>query len=177
MPTLSIGACISFGWNTFKKRAWFLILIPMRRHRGFDRRHHRSPASCRSCLKGAIGATFLVLVRIVMDILVAMGTIAVYLKVHDAPETAHIQDLWHPQNFWKFVATYALVAAIALIGFVSSSCRASYSRSWFCFSLYVVIDRGSGPRAALKESARITKGNRWNLLDSLRRLSSSISPD
>jgi len=49
---------------------------------------------------------------------------------------------------------------LALIGIV----LALYVSSMLIFGPYTVIDRGTGPINALKESMRITKGNRWKIV-------------
>jgi uncharacterized membrane protein len=93
-----------------------------------------------------------------------MGVTAFFLAAHDNPETAELSMLWHPQPFWKFLGTSILATLATIIGFVLLIVPGIIAMLLFMFSTFIVIDQGLSPIEALKESMRITAGNRLPLL-------------
>lgn len=163
MATIAVGECINFGWTTFKKRTWFLILVPLVVFAasfciGI------ATAVVVGIVEGAAGAVIQFVSSLVVNVLVSIGTITLYLKVHDAPESAKLMDFWHPEFFFKYLLAGIVLGIILILGFVLLIIPGIILSLIFAFTLYLVVDRGLGPIAALKESARLTKGNRWNLL-------------
>ncbi len=156
----SAGSCIRFGWETFKKRPWFLIGA------GFVY------VLVLGCISGAlkeIGTVdpilgFVVgIVNAVVEVIAGMGLIAFMLKAHDDVEHLTLKDFWHPQPFWVYLGTIILFMLILLGGFILLIIPGIIFGIMYQFATYFVIDRSLQPIAALKESARITKGHRWAL--------------
>lgn len=96
--------------------------------------------------------------------LLAMGSFAFLLKAHDDVAAARLSDFWHPQDFLKYVAVIILFNVIVVIGIILLIIPGIIAALTFMYAPYLVIDKGLGPIEALKESARITKGNKWRLL-------------
>ncbi|MFH0792198.1 MAG: DUF975 family protein, partial [bacterium] len=65
--------------------------------------------------------------------------------------------------FWKYLASSLLYGLIVFGGMILLIIPGIIWAYKFFFSQYLVIDKGLGPIAALKESSRITKGHKWNL--------------
>ena len=103
-------------------------------------------------------------VNIGLSTLLSMGFTAVVIRAHDMLESVDVNDLWHPRPFWKFLAVELLVGLIVLVGFVLLIVPGVIAILAYMFVQYLVIDKGLGPIEALKESARITRGSRWELL-------------
>ncbi len=129
----------------------------------------------------------------VVNMLLGMGTLAIFLKAIESPEAVSFRDLWHPRPFWKYLGVsicYAIVVGIPAAPFVLGGIVMAAGTlmtgsmglllgatalvifglaigfvlsTTFLFSMYLVIDRKLGPINALKESARITKGNRMSV--------------
>lgn len=170
MATLSVGDCISYGWETFKKRPWFLIGALVL-------------ALVISALPGALGphpevgpdgemipppiTTFHVvisIVSVVVSFLVAIGLTNFSLRAHDNIEGTQLSDLWYPKPFWPFVGAHILAGIAIAIGFVLLIVPGVILMLGWSFVRYLIVERGLGPINALKESWRITKGHKWQLL-------------
>lgn len=99
----------------------------------------------------------------VVNMLVALGATNLYLKAHDNVAGTKFADLWYPKPFWAYVVGSLLVALAVLLGLILLIIPGIIVALAFIFWNYLVVERGLTPIAALKESARITKGNRWKL--------------
>ncbi|MFN3624860.1 MAG: DUF975 family protein [Hyphomicrobium sp.] len=169
MPTLSIGDCISFGWETFKKRPWFLIGALLL-------------AMLISALPGALGPqpeigpdgqiipqpltafeVIISIISVVVSIFVALGLTTLALRAHDNVESAQIADLWNPGPFWRFLGAHILTTIAVLLGLVAFIIPGVILGVGLSFVPYLVVERGLGPIEAIKESWRITKGHKWQL--------------
>lgn len=159
MHRLSVRECLSFGWHTFAKRPWFfigvvvLVVIITSILTSFTDAYQT----------GALSFS-LVLAVVAVNILIEMGLVSFALKAHTDVEKTVFRDLWHPTSFWKYVGTKILVAFVVLVGLVLLIIPGIIAALALLFSTYLVIDRDLGPIEAMKESLRITKGNRWKLL-------------
>src|ERR1700690_2690182 len=160
MNTFSGVECIRFGWQTFKKRPWFFIgvAILLGIAGGFAN-GFRSIFAVQS-LTSLFGSA----VYWILTMLIGMGTTALFLKAHDSIETARDLDLWHPRPFWKYTGATILFALVVVVGFILLIVPGVIAALMFIFTAYLVINRNLGPIKAMKESARITKGHRSQLL-------------
>jgi uncharacterized membrane protein len=161
----SIHSCVSFGWETFKKRPWFFVgasvVIAL-------------VYICASALTSAIDAllggsakepTLLgSLADYGLSTLISMGATAFYLATHDSPETVDLTQLWRPHPFWKFVGASILVGLLIIVGFILLIVPGIVLALMYMFTTFIVIDRGLGPIDAMKESNSITRGHKWPLL-------------
>ena len=153
-------ASVRFAWQTFKKRPWFFVGVSALMMVG---------SWVIGALAGALGqdgAAALVgtVVNIALSTLLSMGYAATMLRAHDSTESAEVSDLWHPRPFWKFLGAELSVGVVVLIGLVLLIVPGIIAILTFLFVPYIVIDKQLNPIEALKESARITKGARWELL-------------
>lgn len=164
---LSVPSFIRFGWETFKKRPWYLIgasiaFLVIGWIAGF------AVGFVSAVLQVVLGEIFGGIVSflgsMLVNTLIGMGWIAFFIKAHDDPAAAKLADFWHPQHFFSYVGTTILFVIIVLIGLLLLIVPGIIAALVFMFAPYLVIDKGLGPVAALKESARITKGNRLRLL-------------
>ena len=160
MDSFSAIGCIRFGWRTFKRRGWFLVgmtalMIVV--------------SWAIAALGGSLGerdggALLGAAVNIGLSTLLTMGFTAVMIRAHDALESAEVSDLWHPRPFWKFLAAEILTGLIVLVGLILLVIPGVILMLMYLFVPYLVIDKELGPIEALKESARITRGFRLELL-------------
>ena len=167
MPALSIGDCIRFGWETFKKRPGILIgafvlttLLPSIPGLLFPSPEVAPGVPPPPPTTAEMIAT---LISVVIGIFVTIGMTTFALRAHDDIASVKMGDLWNPQPFWRFLGAEVLAGIIIFVGFLLLVVPGVIASLGLCFVLYVVIDRGDGPINALKESWRLTKGSKWQL--------------
>ena len=159
--SLSIKACVRFGWETFKKRPWLFIgtLLVYAVISGIS----GSIASSAAEQGGVLAFILNALDMLVVQILLAMGLVAFSLRFHDDASSARIQDLWAPKMYWSFLGMSVLSFILVVLGIIALIIPGIILALGFIFSQYLVIDKGRGAIESLKESWRITKGHRWEL--------------
>jgi uncharacterized membrane protein len=167
MPELSVGNCIRFGWETFKKRPGILIggfllafVIPAVPGALFP-----GPTVEVGMPTPPPGAASIIasLAGLVLSFLLMLGAVTFALRAHDDLPSAQLADLWNPQPFWRFVGAEILHTIIVAIGLILLVIPGIIASVGLAFVPFAVVDRGAGPIAALKESWRITNGHKWNL--------------
>ena len=168
MHTLPIGDCIRFGWETFKKRPGILIgalalvilisAIPglLTPHPEIVEGQPPPPPTAFAMIMG--------LVSLVISFLVGLGLTNFALRAHDDIAGVTIGDLWNPAPIWRFLGAEILATIIIFVGFLLLVVPGIIAALGLGFTPYVVIDRGLGPVESLKESWRITTGNKWRIL-------------
>ncbi|MGV1014574.1 MAG: hypothetical protein ACOYB4_06355 [Methyloceanibacter sp.] len=161
----SIRSALSFGWETFKKRPWFfigatLLVIFIYIVAGvvtglFEfmlTGDPENPSGAGSIIDWLIST------------LINMGVVAFYLHAHDDVDKVTLGALWHPHPYWKYFATVLLVGLAVGLGMLLLIVPGVIFLLMFMFAAFIVIDRELGPIDAMKESRRITRGARWQLL-------------
>ncbi len=168
MPALPIGDCIKFGWETFKRRPGILIgalalavlisALPgaLTPHPDVLPGQPPPPPSPFAIVMGLIG--------IVINFLVGLGLTNFALRAHDNVESVSLGDLWNPAPIWRFLGAELLAALIIIVGFLLLVIPGIIASLGLGFTPYIVVDRGLGPVESLKESWRITNGNKWRIL-------------
>lgn len=170
MRKLSVGDCISFGWETFRKRPWFLIgtlllvLIitsipgafgPEPPDVGPDGQLIAQPMTAMDWI-GLIAG-------IVVSTLAACGIVTFYLRAHDNVMGAQLADFWNPAPFWRFLGAHILTGIAVTLGLIAFIVPGIVIALGLMFVPYLVVERGLGPVEFIKESWRITKGNKGQL--------------
>jgi len=169
MPALSIGDCIGYAWETFKKRPWFLIgalllaMIIASLPGLFGPHPQIGPDG--QLIPPPFNAYYAIssLVSIIVSILVGLGITTFSLRAHDNVESAQIADLWNPAPFWRFLGAHILCLFAIALGFIAFIVPGIIIAMGLAFVPYLVVERGLGPIDAIKESWRITKGHKWQL--------------
>ena len=161
----SVRSAIQFGWETFKKRPWFFIgatAILAAASIGIE----ALARAIDGTLSGAPDEPTLLgfIVNLALGTIVGMGGTAFYLAAHDNSETVELSSLWHPQPFWKYLGASILASLAIGVGLVLLIVPGIILALMFMFTTFLVIERELGPIEALKESNRITRGHKWNLL-------------
>jgi uncharacterized membrane protein len=157
MNTISVQDALRYGWDTFKKRPGFfigvtLIIFLVSWLTGFI-------ISMVGLKDNFIGSIVNLLVTTLLD----LGVVATMLKVYDAPESATINDLWHPSQYLPYLGATLLTAIIVVIGLILLIVPGVIAAMMLLFVKFIVVDRKMGPIEALKESVRMTKGHRMTL--------------
>lgn len=162
MDTFSPVAMIRFGWETFKKRPWFFIgvflVVSILSSGGRFQWSAGSETPATLALFVVAGVLFSII-----QILAKMGSTRLVLKAHDDAGSTTFGDLWAPHPFWKFVGSSVLVGVIVIIGLILLIVPGIIWALRYLFVPYLVMERKLAPFEALKESARITYGHKWQL--------------
>lgn len=161
MQKLSVGECIRFGWETFKKRPLLIVgaFVIAMAISGFASAlldpGEDAPVTAASVLMGLASA--------VIGLFVEIGLTTFSLRAHDNVETAKIQDLWNPKPFLYYLVGQILVGIAVIIGLILLIIPGIIVALALMFTSYLIIDKGRGPIAAIKESWHLTKGHKWEL--------------
>lgn len=153
---------LSFGWNKFKERPWFIIgaLLVI-----FIISSLSSAIVDEVSRGGANGLTIVLglIDFLVIQMLVGMGLVNFGLKAHDGIQNVQLRDLWRPAHYFSYVAATIVVAIIVTIGFVLLIVPGVIAAIGLMFTPYLVVERGLAPIAAIKESWRMTEGKKVKL--------------
>jgi hypothetical protein len=109
----------------------------------------------------------LFMIGIIISIINTIGLIKISLKFCDN-EKAKISDLFsYYPLFFKYLIGSILYSLIVILGLILLIIPGIIWAIQFQPFAYLIVDKGLGPIQALKESSKITKGNRWNLFSFL----------
>ncbi len=147
------------AWATFKERSGFLMFTTL----------------VIMVLGGIIGTVNSELTRsgapllgfifsLFSGTLLSMGITAFFLQAHDAIRSVHLGELWHPRPFFFYLGVRILTGIAIVLGLLLLIVPGIMLALMFLFSSFMVIDRELDPIEAMKESARITYGYRFELL-------------
>lgn len=168
--SFSIEAALRFGWETFKKRPGFFVGVTV------------ILAIVSAITSGILsifgedgaGRAAGELVNFLIMTLLDLGITATLLKAYDSVDKVEFADLWHPARYGTYLVSSIIVAvavgiwfALALIlgpvGVIIAIIPAVVISLMLMFTRFIVVDRGMGAVDAIKESVRITEGNRLQL--------------
>lgn len=167
MRTISISDCIRFAWETFKQRPGILIgafalvmLIPTIPHIVVPGPEvvpgqPLPPPTLAQMLASIISA--------VLGLFATIGATTFSLRAHDNIAGVEIGDLWNPKPFWRFLGAEILAAIVIFFGLLLLIVPGIIAALGFGMVPFTVVDRGAGPIDALKQSWRLTKGNKGQL--------------
>jgi hypothetical protein len=158
--TFSSGEALRFGWNTFKSRVGFILLIVLIIFGiNFAFGFISGMFDEESVLQLPVG-----IVSYAVQLLLQMGMINIALKFVDGqkPEVADLFNVY-PLAL-KFFGGSLLYGVMVTIGFILLIIPGIYLALKYALFSYYIIDKGLGPIAALKASGEATQGNKWNLL-------------
>lgn len=163
-PTFSKSEAIRFGFETTKKNFKFLLIILF-----ILAILSAIPGSINSSLRNFPLFSFLINAVIwIVQIIVQIGVIKITLAFVDGNKPK-VKDLfiipYKPvyMTFLKYWASSLLYGLVVGLGFILLIIPGIIFAIIFQFYSYLIVDKNAGPIEALKKSAAITKGVRWNL--------------
>jgi uncharacterized membrane protein len=164
METFKVGSAIRYGWETFKKRPWFLIGVVV--VYGivswviqFAGDLASRPIGHNTFSSGAVAFV----IQELLAVFLAMGMMSFLLKAYDNIETVQISDLWHPDEYWQYLIYTVLLGIVVVGGLILLIVPGIIFSIMFMFSGYLIVERKLSAIDAMKESARITKGHKGDL--------------
>ena len=156
MNTFSAGTSLRAGWEIFKKRPGYfagaaaIILVA---------------TWIASAVSTSIGGDSFVgmILNILLSAFVGMGAIAFGLKAFEDAEKADIHDLWHPKPYLEYVLSSIIVQIAVVVGLILLIVPGVILALMFSMTSFLIVSRDMKAIDAIKESMRITEGNRLEL--------------
>jgi uncharacterized membrane protein len=160
---IKVKESLELGWKTFKAAPWLFITIPL---------VLLAIATGISIVEEILSVIFgeqqmELIVHIesfATTMLMSIGIGTLYLKALHKIDSAELRDLWNPKPFWRYVGVSVFGGTAILLGLVLLIVPGIIIALAFSLSGLLVIEKGFGPIEALKESVRLTKGHRLDLL-------------
>lgn len=150
----SVKGALTFGWNTFKTHPWVFIKVSL---------VYLAVELVLGIVQGMLPTFLNPLLGMAVGTFLAIGILAFYLKAHDDPAGAKIQQLWTPEPFLRYLVTSIIMGVLILIGFVLLIVPGVILALAWSFTPYLVIEKKMWLKDAFLESARLTRGSRVQL--------------
>lgn len=156
-----ISESVRYGWDTFKANVGFFIVLLII-----------------ICLINAFFSVFSSLFArdlpffaflfnlgsILAGIVINIVTIKIALKFCDGDTRPTMEDIsFSASLFYKFVLGYFLYALIVLAGFLLLIVPGIIWSIKYLYIVYLIVDKEMGPLEAMRKSAEITNGVKWEL--------------
>ncbi len=158
---LSIRTLFGSAWEHFKTRPWFFIGITLFTiilstvfQDAADRVKEMSP----------LVAFFFSLATFFIETLVMMGYYSILMRSLGGSKPEFSELFTASPSFWYFLVTTILFGAAVVGGFILLIIPGFMALSAWCLATLIVIDTGKKPVVAFRESARLTKGIRLQML-------------
>ncbi len=158
MKSFSKRKAIIFGWEKFKKNILLLVGILIITS--------VVPYVVSSISEGMFLPIFIVtiLVGALIQIWIEMGATRIILKIHDNLD-AGFKDFFEGGSlFIKFLLAKVLSIFVISLGFALFIIPGIIASLGLSLVPYIILDKKLGPVEAIKDSWRLTKGHKWNLL-------------
>ena len=158
MKDFSIKDALSFGWDTFKSRVGFFVVLLL-----LSGALQIIPQFAIQQQTGWL-AISLMIINQLFQLFLAVGMIKISLTLADA-DNPRIGDLFSGGPvFVSYLLALILFYLSVLAGFALLIVPGIIFSVMFQFYGYFIVDKKMGPLEALKASAALTKGIRWKLL-------------
>ncbi len=157
--SFSMGEAIGFGWETMKKNFAFFIgvLIVVFVIQAIPQ-HIANQAQDAP----AIGLLFS-LIGFVLQLILSMGLIRIALKFVDGQQPEFGDLFGATSYFFSFLIASILYGLMVGVGMIFLIVPGIVLAIIFFMYQYVIVDQGLGPLEALRRSAALTRGVRWDL--------------
>ena len=158
--TFSKKEVIRFGWRTVKENFLFfvgllIIVLSIQVVLG----------QLSEFFKEDVSPVFFILVVIswLITFVISLGLIYIALRFVDGVKPKY-KDLLTPiEHFLSFSVASILYGIIVVVGLLLLVIPGIIWSIKYGLFRYLIVDKGMGPIEALKKSAEITKGSKWNL--------------
>ncbi len=166
MKTLQPKEAIAYGWKTTTSNFLFFLgimailfiggsLIPRMLGGSFGNDYHHTSAAGMGLIGGILGGLIGAYIR--------LGIMKISLKAVDKKELKY-DDMWSVNTiFWPYLIASILFGVSVALGSILLIVPGIMIGIAWMFYTYLIIDKGLQPVEALKKSAEITKGYRWQL--------------
>jgi hypothetical protein len=161
----SKSEAIKFGWQLATKNIWFLVgllLIPGIINLLFS----FTPQVFDENLNFSFVGLLFLIVGTIIGLQFSFAQFAVFFKLADQKKSS-LKELFAYFDvvlLWRFFLVNFLFGLITTLGFLLLIIPGIYFSLKYWFAVYIFVDKRTGVIEAFKESARITKGVKWQLL-------------
>lgn len=171
--SLSVKECLKFGWAQFKKRPWLfvkagIVLAALQiALNAISSGLGTASNNATGIMAIIVGIVSLVvsLASIYIGVTVNnMGVLTFYLKAHDDVAAPTLRNLYRPHPFWRYFLMSVFIGVAVLVGLVLLIVPGIIVALMFSLAPYLMLEHDYKPLQAIKESQRMTKGNRGKLL-------------
>jgi uncharacterized membrane protein len=161
MASFSKSEAISYGWKqTVKNFSFFFIVLLI------ILAVNVLPSVIAGILSddgGSLLSFVATLIGWALQLIVSLGSIGIALRIHDKRK-AEYKNLF---DYSRLVIPYffgsIVYTVIVIVGFILLIIPGIIWGIKFRYYPYFMVDRNIGPIDAMKESSKITAGNKWNL--------------
>jgi len=155
----NVGDAISYGWNAYWKNVGPLLLLSL-----VIFAVNVVIAIAGSGVDNVGGRILLQLISFLVGIILAMGLIRASLAVTEG-RMPEVSMLFQTDGFGSYLAASILVTLGVVLGLILLIVPGIIlAIMWHFFGYVIVQDTTTGPIDAMRRSAEITKGYRWQLL-------------
>ena len=154
----SKGEAINFGWSISKKNVLFFISLFV----AIAAIYVVVGLFQIGLSKSAIALFVLSLIRVVIGVVISMGTIKIALEFVDK-KNPKISDLFYTKSILNYFLVSLIRGIIVFIGFILLVIPGIIFSIKLQFVTYLVVDKKLGALQALSKSWEMTKGVKWNL--------------
>lgn len=166
MKTFSITEALGYGWEKMKEEfssvfqisliMWGIVLLSEGLFTFIDT-NVSNPVPHITLL------IVLGLISIIVNIVMQIGFYKVFVKLYNDEETS-LSDLYsHYRLGWKFMAASILQGIIIFVGLLLFIIPGFIFATIFCLTKFIIADKEISPIAALKQSALLTRGVKFQL--------------
>ena len=157
---VNTGEALRFGWSAFKEKAGFLLLVMFVSSICILVPYGLSLAVIsRSLLLGSL----CMLIYYVVAFVISIGYMTIALKIVDGQQP-ELRDLWsHTQELGRFAAGVLLYMLIVMGGLLLCIVPGIIWAFKYYFTPYLLVDKNMKPMEALRASAQMTDGIKFDL--------------
>lgn len=171
MNPFSIKEALKTSWEIVKKNLWFVVgttfvylLLNANSSSDGSKGEWQLPHSSVTTWILIIGSVLVVAVALwILRTIVQIGYFRIYLKLLDGIRPNFKELFAHHHPFWRYVGSMILYCLRVLLGFILFVVPGIIWAIKFQFMLVLTVDKGLGPVEAMRESARMTDGHKWQL--------------
>ena len=159
MKTFSIQVAFKEGWKLFKanKKALIASTFVLMVAGAFQKAPHEA------LWKEGLSSALILIAVWVVNVILQIGWIKMLLKLIDEEVTSVKELIEHSGLFWKYAATYILLALLVAVGLVLLIIPGVYWALKYGFAPIIIVDEHMAIRDAFKKSGEITLGVKWKL--------------
>lgn len=157
----SLKEVFSFAWKRLTGDFWYfvglfaIVLATSILISGLSEALQRSGAHLAGVILSILGYA--------IQLLFGLGLISVSLKMYDGEKPSYKELYLHGTLFWQYLGVTVIYSLAMLVGFILLVIPGIWVTCTYFFAPYVLFEKKIGIKEAFKESARLTKGNKWKI--------------